>query len=79
MEVLIEQAFIKELVKLVIANEMPLRIVECEAFKNFTKLSYGSKWAFISSPPVRPVQGFGPEPMSTPKNNKLKKTIPICR
>jgi hypothetical protein len=76
MEVLIEQAFIKELVKLVIANEMPLRIVECEAFKNFTKLSYGS---IISSPPVRPVQGFGPEPMSTPKNNKLKKTIPICR
>jgi hypothetical protein len=35
MELLSEQAFLKELAKLVNANEMHLRIVESETFKNF--------------------------------------------
>jgi hypothetical protein len=38
MEVLSEQTCLKELAKLFDANEMPLRIVESETFKNFIKL-----------------------------------------
>jgi hypothetical protein len=38
MEVLSEQTCLKELAKLFDANEMPLKIVESETFKNFIKL-----------------------------------------
>jgi hypothetical protein len=38
MEVLSEQTCLKELAKLFDANEMPLRTVESETFKNFIKL-----------------------------------------